>query len=88
MGVHGLYTTKKVSMDTTAATRRQEINSMINYTLCEDRDNTSTSLTHCGWNKRQSHYPDSTVHGANMGPIWGRQDQGGPHVGPMNFASV
>ena len=30
--------------------------------------------------------PDSKVHGANMGPIWGRQDQGGPHVGPMNFA--
>ena len=25
-------------------------------------------------------YPDSKVHGANMGPIWG------PHVGPMNFA--
>ena len=23
---------------------------------------------------------------ANMGPIWGRQDPGGPHVGPMNFA--
>ena len=32
------------------------------------------------------HYPDSKVHGANMGPIWGRQDPGGPHVGPMNFA--
>ena len=31
-------------------------------------------------------YPDSKVHGANMGPIWGRQDQGGPHVGPTNFA--
>ena len=31
-------------------------------------------------------YPDSKVHGANMGPIWGRQDLGGPHVGPMNFA--
>ena len=30
--------------------------------------------------------PDSMVHGANMGPIWGRQDPGGPHVGPMNFA--
>ena len=29
---------------------------------------------------------DSEVHGANMGPIWGRQDPGGPHVGPMNFA--
>ena len=32
------------------------------------------------------HYPNSKVHGANMGPIWGRQDPGGPHVGPMNFA--
>ena len=30
--------------------------------------------------------PDSKVHGANMGPIWGRQDPGGPHVVPMNFA--
>ena len=31
-------------------------------------------------------FPDSKVHEANMGPIWGRQDPGGPHVGPMNFA--
>ena len=30
--------------------------------------------------------PDSKVHGANMGPIWVRQDPNGPHVGPMNFA--
>ena len=30
--------------------------------------------------------PDSKFHVANMGPIWGRQDPGGPHVGPMNFA--
>ena len=30
--------------------------------------------------------PDSKVHEANMGPIWGRQDPGGPHFGPMNFA--
>ena len=30
--------------------------------------------------------PSSKVHGANMGPIWGRQDPGEPHVGPMNFA--
>ena len=35
--------------------------------------------------KFQSH-PDSKVHGANMGPIWGRQDPGGPHVGPLNLA--
>ena len=25
--------------------------------------------------------PDNKVHGANMGPIWGRQDPGGPRVG-------
>ena len=31
-------------------------------------------------------HPESKVHGANMGPIWGRQDPGGPHVGPMTFA--
>ena len=30
--------------------------------------------------------PDSKVPGANMGPIWGRYDTGGPHVSPMNFA--
>ena len=29
---------------------------------------------------------DHKVHGVNMGPIWGRQDPGGPHVGHMNFA--
>ena len=31
-------------------------------------------------------YPDNKVHGATMGPIWGRQDPGGPHVGPTNLA--
>ena len=30
--------------------------------------------------------PDNKVHGANMGHISGRQDPGGPHVDPMNFA--
>ena len=33
-----------------------------------------------------SYPPHSKFHGANMWPIWGRQDPGGPHVGPMNFA--
>ena len=28
---------------------------------------------------------DSKVHGANMGSIWGWQDPGGPHDGPMIF---
>ena len=39
--------------------------------------------------KRDKHIddPDSKVHVANMGPIWGRQDPGGPHVGPMNLLS-
>ena len=34
-------------------------------------------------------FPDKKVHGANMGPIWGRQvlsAPDGPHVGPINFA--
>ena len=30
--------------------------------------------------------PDSKVHWANVGPNGSRQDPGGPHVGPMNFA--
>ena len=30
--------------------------------------------------------PDSKVHGTYMGPTWGRQDPGGPHVGPMILA--
>ena len=31
--------------------------------------------------------PDSKVHGAYMGPTWGRQDPGWPHVGPMKLAT-
>ena len=30
--------------------------------------------------------PDNMVRGANIGPIWGRQDPDGPHIGPMDFA--
>ena len=30
--------------------------------------------------------PDNKVHEAYMGPTWGRQDPGGPKVGPMNLA--
>ena len=33
----------------------------------------------------ESLYPDSKVQEADMGPIWGQQDPGGPH-GPMNLA--
>ena len=31
-------------------------------------------------------HPDNKDRGANMGPIWGRHDPAGPHVGPMNLA--
>ena len=34
------------------------------------------------------HIPDNKVCGANMGPTWGWQDPGGPHVGPMNFGPM
>ena len=37
------------------------------------------------FSQKWSRYPDSKNHRANMGPIWGRQDPGGPHVSPMNF---
>ena len=33
-----------------------------------------------------SHISDNKDHVTNLGPIWGRQDPGGPHVGHMSFA--
>ena len=36
----------------------------------------------CSW----YYIPDNKFHGAIMGPTWGHQDPGGPHVGPMNLA--
>ena len=30
--------------------------------------------------------PDSKVHGAHMGPTWGRKDPGRPYVGHVNLA--
>ena len=45
---------------------------------CQNKTQQSTNCMH--------DYPESKVHGPNMGPIWGRQDPGGPHVGPMNLA--
>ena len=48
--------------------------------------NASNGSMSCCHHVTKSTSPDSKVHGANMEPIWGRQDPGGPHVGPMNFA--
>ena len=36
--------------------------------------------------EEQGRFPWYKVPGANMGPIWGRHDPGGPHVGPMSLA--
>ena len=39
------------------------------------------------WNMQDAQsYPDSKVHGANMGSTWGRQDPGRSCVGPMKLA--
>ena len=38
------------------------------------------------WGESTSHYPDSKVHGANMGPTWVLSAPDWPHVGPMNLA--
>ena len=43
-------------------------------------------IAYLGITSTKKDIPDSKVHVANMWPIWGRQDPGGPHVGPMNFA--
>ena len=29
--------------------------------------------------------PESKVHGANMGPIWGQEGPGGPHISPIEL---
>ena len=54
----------------------------VNYKARHDKARTMCIFIemHC------SPTPDSTAHGANMGPTWGRQDPGGPHDGLMNFA--
>ena len=50
------------------------------------RINSSDVFTRIIYGRFTDNTPDSKVHGSNMGPIWGRQDPGRPHVGPMNFA--
>ena len=45
--------------------------------LCPDTWNCVVLTCNC---------PNSKVHMANMGSIWGRQDRGGSLVGSMNFA--
>ena len=54
----------------------------------QGRDYHENPCIHLTWTNVQTsieNHPDNKVHGANMGPIWGRQDPGGPHVGNINF---
>ena len=52
------------------------------FDICDIKHLLHGYLTHIF----QNCCPDSKVYGANMGPTWGRQDSGGPHVGLMNLA--
>ena len=54
--------------------------------ITDECHNIYLCIKHCEWLASRQIIPDNKVHGANMGPIWDRQDAGGPHVGPMNFA--
>ena len=65
----------KLPMDTISTIR---MNVVYSLTFIRYQDTTYLATGH--------HDPDSKVHGPSTGPIWGRQDPGGPHVGPMNFA--
>ena len=38
------------------------------------------------YTSKEKRNPDSKIHGANMGPTWGRQDPGGTHVCHVNLA--
>ena len=64
------------------ASRKYDHISQIHWTNTAEENNRLFPIEQFSCQK----YPDSKDHGANMAPTWGRQDPGGPHVGPMNLA--
>ena len=56
--------------------------------VCEAQAAFTSSLLNSGSKQKRRGTPDSKVHGAYMGPTWGRQDPGGPHVGPWSLLST
>ena len=67
---------------------RQKENSNITllmHTACADSIHELYMCSMCCYSRIKAQ-PESKVHGANMGPTWGRKDPGGPQVGPMNIA--
>ena len=63
-----------------------EYEQLVNCQL--ENDVTLTSCEDSLWDQLvKITFPDSKVHGANMGPIWGRQGPGGPMLTPWNLLS-
>ena len=60
------------------------INTVLHFHMCLNGTLNGTPLLILFVNI-SSLVPESKVRGANIGPIWGRQNPDGPHVGPMNF---
>ena len=52
---------------------------------CDSIDVIHTYLTLAVSLTQNGAFPDSKVHGANMGPTWFLSAPGGPHVGPMHL---
>ena len=57
----------------------------VDCTYCYKRPVISWTGHQC-FHVMRSLYPDSKVHGANMGPTWVLSAPYGPHVGPINLA--
>ena len=56
-----------------------------NFSYCKHNQEMNKIMA-VGWREMVLSSPDNKVHGAIMGPIWGRQVLGGPPVGPLDFA--
>ena len=72
-------------------TLNENINIIASKKTVQDPNKTQqyTTCMHHPWDvvcdRTIAPVPDSKIHGADMGPTWGRQDPGGSHVGPMNL---
>ena len=58
---------------------RYYLGNIDNVSSCEKADEAHLSMHYT----QQQPFPDSKVHGANMGPTWDRQEPGVPRVGPL-----
>ena len=65
----------------------QNSQSLVDYILRTSNDDPARARLLVSYHVtlKRHNIPDSKVHGANVEPIWGRQDPGGSHVGPMNL---